>query len=328
MGKIVISVIVPVYKAEQFLFRCIDSILNQTFTDYELILVDDGSPDNCGTICDQYAAKDSRIKVIHKPNGGASSARNAGIEVAQGEYIMFCDSDDVVSPMWAARLLQYADGKTLPVGYYCHDLTQLGMEKQLIIPEKQRFASCRYDDFIKAGVGGYLCNSMFAKRIIKDNGLRFRERCEEGDYNEDLLFSLQYVRHVEKIVYTGYMDYLYDSRDGSLSRSYIQYYFSKYQEKFWLRHDFLIDVNGDLENFAHLAETSMYHFLIAMQYAFSDGNYRKFREIVQSEAVTRCLALSDCPRENPRVIALLKNRASVQLWLLFTISSLKGRKQK
>ena len=89
-----ISIIVPVYKVKDYLCQCIDSILEQTFCDFELILVDDGSPDNSGMICDEYSRKDSRVRVIHKENGGVSSARNAGIEAAQGEYIAFVDADD------------------------------------------------------------------------------------------------------------------------------------------------------------------------------------------------------------------------------------------
>ncbi|MFR5264943.1 glycosyltransferase family 2 protein [Clostridium sp.] len=89
-----ISVIVPIYNVEKYLENCINSILNQSYKDFELILVDDGSPDNCGKICDDYAKKDSRIKVIHKKNGGLSDARNVGIEAAKGEYISFIDSDD------------------------------------------------------------------------------------------------------------------------------------------------------------------------------------------------------------------------------------------
>lgn len=93
----IISVIVPVYNVEKYLPRCIDSILAQTFTDFELILVDDGSPDNCGAICDEYAAKDKRVRVIHKSNGGVSSARNAGLDAASGEYVTFVDSDDYIA---------------------------------------------------------------------------------------------------------------------------------------------------------------------------------------------------------------------------------------
>ena len=97
MEKDLISVIVPVYKVEEYLNRCVDSIINQTYKNLEIILVDDGSPDNCGKICDDYAKHDKRIKVIHKKNGGLSDARNAGLDIAKGKYIGFVDSDDYIS---------------------------------------------------------------------------------------------------------------------------------------------------------------------------------------------------------------------------------------
>ena len=91
-----ISVIVPVYKVEPYIRKCVDSILGQTFSDIQVILVDDGSPDQCGKICDEYAKQDNRVEVIHKENGGLSDARNAGIPYAKGEYIIFLDSDDYI----------------------------------------------------------------------------------------------------------------------------------------------------------------------------------------------------------------------------------------
>ena len=97
------TVIVPIYKVEEYLERCIDSILCQTFTDFELLLVDDGSPDRCPQICDDYAKKDDRIRVIHKPNGGLISARNAGILAARGDFITYVDGDDWIKP----QLLQF-----------------------------------------------------------------------------------------------------------------------------------------------------------------------------------------------------------------------------
>lgn len=100
-----ISVIAPVYKVEKYIKRCIDSILNQTFTDFELILVDDGSSDNCGAICDEYAAEDSRIRVIHQENAGQAAARNRALDIARGEYIAFVDSDDWVHPYFLEILL-------------------------------------------------------------------------------------------------------------------------------------------------------------------------------------------------------------------------------
>ena len=104
-----ISVIVPVYRVELWLRECVDSILGQTFRDFELILVDDGSPDSCGAICDEYAHLDSRVRVIHKANGGLSSARNAGLDIARGAYVLFIDSDDFIEEHTLQRLVQTAE---------------------------------------------------------------------------------------------------------------------------------------------------------------------------------------------------------------------------
>ena len=102
-----VSIIVPVYNVEKYINRCVDSVLAQTFTDFELILVDDGSSDNSGAICDTFADMDVRVKVIHKVNDGVSSARNVALDIAKGEYIVFIDSDDAVSPMYINELIQY-----------------------------------------------------------------------------------------------------------------------------------------------------------------------------------------------------------------------------
>lgn len=99
-----ISVIVPIYNVEEYIHQCVDSIIIQTYKNLEIILVNDGSPDNCGEICDDYALKDSRIKVIHKKNGGLSDARNAGLDIAKGEYIVFTDSDDFIHPQFVEIL--------------------------------------------------------------------------------------------------------------------------------------------------------------------------------------------------------------------------------
>ena len=114
LNEELISVIIPIYKVEKYLRECIDSIINQSFKNLEIILVDDGSPDNCGKICDEYAKKDNRLKVIHKENGGLSSARNAGLDIATGEYISFVDSDDYVSNKFIENLSFYLKNK-----YFC-----------------------------------------------------------------------------------------------------------------------------------------------------------------------------------------------------------------
>ena len=103
-----LSIIVPIYKVEKYLPKCIESILNQSFIDFELILVDDGSPDYCGLICDEYAGKDSRVKVIHQNNQGVSAARNAALDVAEGRYLGFVDADDWIEKDMYQTMLQTA----------------------------------------------------------------------------------------------------------------------------------------------------------------------------------------------------------------------------
>ena len=102
----IVSVIIPIYKVEPYLCQCVDSVINQTYQNLEIILVDDGSPDNCPQICDEYAQKDRRIKVIHKVNGGLSDARNVGMEVAKGAYLSFVDSDDVIQYQMIEELMR------------------------------------------------------------------------------------------------------------------------------------------------------------------------------------------------------------------------------
>lgn len=113
--KPLVSVIIPIYKVEKYLSTCVESVINQTYKNIEIILVDDGSPDNCPKICDEYAEKDNRIKVIHKQNGGLSDARNAGIKIAEGDYFSFVDSDDVIHPQMLEFLSKTAVEKKVQV---------------------------------------------------------------------------------------------------------------------------------------------------------------------------------------------------------------------
>lgn len=115
MKKDLVSVIVPIYKVEKYLRQCLDSIINQTYKNLEIILVDDGSPDNCPKICDEYARKDDRIKVIHKENGGLSSARNAGLDICKGEYISFIDSDDYIDSHFFSSLVSKAQSENADI---------------------------------------------------------------------------------------------------------------------------------------------------------------------------------------------------------------------
>ena len=139
--KSLLSVIVPIYKVEDYLPKCVESIRNQTYSNLEIILVDDGSPDGCGAICDEFAQKDSRIRVIHKENGGLSDARNAGIDVATGDYLAFVDSDDWLEPDAFEAMLALAekyDAKMVCAGRYNED-GATGAQSKGLCPEKEEF---------------------------------------------------------------------------------------------------------------------------------------------------------------------------------------------
>ena len=138
-----ISVIIPVYKVESYLHKCVDSVLNQTYSNLEVILVDDGSPDNCGAICDDYARQDPRVKVIHKQNGGLSSARNAGLDIAAGDYIGFVDSDDWMEPDAYEAMLNAAvrHGVKLVCAGRLDEEEETGVTTQGLCPEKEEVVS-------------------------------------------------------------------------------------------------------------------------------------------------------------------------------------------
>lgn len=319
-----ISVIVPIYKAENYIFRCVDSILSQTFTDFELILVDDGSPDKSGALCDEYALHDDRIRVIHQQNRGAAAARNAGIDCSRGTYLAFCDSDDIVSPEWLKHLVELAEPDVFPVCSYCQRVEAVGQRQALAVPCGEKSTIADYFDFNKAGVAGYLCNGLYNAEVIKRNKLRIREHRDFGDYNEDLLFNLQYVEHMKSVVYNGYCDYCYVTRGGSLSRSYQKYYFRKYEEKFWLWYNFISTYKKDSqEDLVYLSDYMIYHFLTSLnsEVREKDGSYKAFRDIVCSGAVQECLKISDCPKENPKIISLMRKQAVFRLWLIFSLKS-------
>lgn len=212
-----ISIIVPVYNVEKYIRRCVDSLINQTYRNLEIILVDDGSPDNSGAICDEYAKLDSRIKVIHKENGGVSSARNVGLDNASGEYIVFLDSDDYMdvdsySVMYTGLIDKKADIAVVGLSQervdgifvpkYNVDVTEV-LDKAQTIAEmlKQVKYTCS------------LCDKLFSSKLIGDT--RFDETIS---HNEDLLFVYQLMKNSTKAVYTSKPMYYYCNNEQSASR--------------------------------------------------------------------------------------------------------------
>ena len=210
---VLISVIVPIYGVEKYLNKCVDSIVNQTYQNLEIILVDDGSKDNCGAICDQWLTKDNRIKVIHKENGGLSDARNAGLQVASGEYISFIDSDDYIEPTFLEILYTKLQEE-------CADIAECGTRyvdefgKELKIRKSQDgvFATLDALKLIIEENGLYqtVWNKLYRREMIE--GFTFAK----GRYNEDEFWTYKVFDRAKKIVSVENALYNYLQRGSSI----------------------------------------------------------------------------------------------------------------
>ena len=215
----VISVIIPVYNVEDFLCKCVDSVLAQTFKDIEIILVDDGSTDKSGEICDEYAEKDDRIKVIHKENGGLSSARNAGLDIAKGEYIGFVDSDDYISYEMYEKLLCAAKRYSADLvicNIKCFSESESGEETSWVSEtcggKRGRILPNEILNDIKMLRAFYpsACNKLYAKEIFTNI------RYPEGFWYEDKYVLLDIICAANAIACIGDSLYCYYMREGSI----------------------------------------------------------------------------------------------------------------
>lgn len=218
-----VSIIVPVYNVEPYIERCIDSILEQTYTDFELILVDDGSPDDCGAICDFYARQDTRVKVIHVSNGGVSHARNVGLEHVQGKYVTFVDSDDYCDKDYLQALLFNIEKKNADIvqsGYIivndCYSVLQERSRRyfDIVIGSDADRVKHLIENVLYYGNGWEVWSSMFVNELIQKNRIRFCETCE--NYAEDLCFMLEYLLYCNRAVSIEESHYCYVQHSGSM----------------------------------------------------------------------------------------------------------------
>lgn len=211
-----VTIIVPVYNVEKYLRRCVDSLLSQTYSNIEIILVDDGSPDGSPDICDEYAQKESSIKVVHKKNGGLSSARNAGIEAASGDYLTFVDSDDWI----ASDTIQYSLNKMKE-----HSADVIQNEFKMVYSQDDAIENPSeivetfegkeiLQHYLRQSTidGSYsVCRCLFPREAIKP--VRFRE----GKINEDIDFKYKVLSNCKKMVVTNQIKYFYFQQGSSLS---------------------------------------------------------------------------------------------------------------
>ena len=215
MQQPLISIIVPCYNVEKYLPKCVESILAQTYKNLEIFLVDDGSPDRCGEICDKYATKDSRIKVIHKENGGLSDARNVAIDVAQGEYITFVDSDDYVAEDYVAVLYKLITENDCQMSVCWYRAFKEGTEPTTTVFNEQDVTVLGRDEALK---------SMFYQKTFDTaawakmyhRSLFECIRYPKGWLFEDLPTTYLLIKKCKKVAFSHYMSYYYLLRNGSI----------------------------------------------------------------------------------------------------------------
>lgn len=212
----VITIIIPVYNAEKYLRKCLDSVIAQTFTSWECILVNDGSSDNSGFICDEYASHNPKIRVIHKENGGVSSARNLGLTKTQSEWVTFLDADDYYTPdtlfNYTSCLRDNTDfvfvgWKSVTNNNHVNNIKQ--PSRQVIYVNKENaILSKFYNDTFH----GFVWYGLFKLDIIQTNNIEFNKNIT---YNEDGLFLVEYLCHCKEIAINNQICYLYVQREGS-----------------------------------------------------------------------------------------------------------------
>lgn len=231
-----VSVIIPIYKVEKFLVRCVESVLGQSYTNIELILVDDGSPDGCAAICDDYGEKHNSIKVIHKPNGGLSSARNAGMRVATGEYVFFVDSDDWIDSGCISDLVEIAEREKVDFvrtrAKYAHwpnhpdgAVCDFGIERMMRTGrydrdtiEKEILPICIATPQITFGPIVSACGTLYKRALLVQHQIEFYEDVKNS---EDCIFNARVLMVTDSFYYLNepnYYNYFYN--DSSITKSF------------------------------------------------------------------------------------------------------------
>ena len=215
MNRIQISIIVPVYNVEQYLSKCIESIIVQTYKNWELLLIDDGSSDKSGSICDEYAKRDNRIRVFHKSNAGVSSARNLGLEKAEGKWVTFVDADDWISNSLIESLYRpiLLDGTIEFVQAGCTNYKNNTISD---IEQQYGYLVSTEPTYVFNHFRGLTFSKLFNLNIIRTNELNFDEQMHTS---EDMAFTLDYILHITKYCFIPEVGYYYRHNPNSLTHS-------------------------------------------------------------------------------------------------------------
>lgn len=301
-----VSIIVPIYNVEQYLDRCMTTILNQTLKDIEIIMVDDGSPDNCPAMCNEYAKKDPRIKVIHKKNGGLGYARNSGMEVATGEYVAFVDSDDFVDVKMYETLYNKAKSMYLDTCYcsvnrYRSD----GVTKDITRYHNEAYFTNReqVDKFLFGmleGAGRYVDMSVwkaiYSREVINNNNITFV--CEKDIASEDIFFHVDYLSQAKKVGYLPNPMYYYFVNTNSITTNYSERSFNA-----------MIRMLYETES------------CLAKYYEPDEYKYTYYNNILRTVKLILKLEVSNNSKSRKEIIISLKNRFSDAIFQKITTAN-------
>lgn len=267
-----ITVIVPVYNVEDYLDRCVESIVNQTYKNLEIILVDDGSPDRCPEMCDKWKEKDNRIRVIHKANGGLSDARNCAIRIAKGEYYLLVDSDDYIVEDAVERLEKYADDEDIIIAEATiYEPTQIVHRVHTNLVENYVYSGPEYS--IKAiQVGEWFaaaCYNMYRTDFIRNNNLLFKV----GILHEDIEYIPRLFLAARKVKYLHYEFYRYIFRETSICGTKSDKHLSDLMETYSSWKKLNDSITSPQIKKAYDGALSKYYIATCREYRLSDDVY-------------------------------------------------------
>lgn len=330
-----ITVIIPVYNTERTLERCVDSVIKQTFLNLEILLVDDGSTDRSGQICDEYLKKDSRIKVFHKKNGGAASARNLGIDCAKGEYISFVDSDDWLDLDLYEKLINEIDHadfliyKLRKQKKYQEQMTTRTGDKSgecLISEENEKI----FNELLFSSELGYQCNKLVKRKKIGN------KRIPEIRISEDLCFNLSLLSKGDTIKYTNICGYNYFWREDSALHHANEKNvedIERYEKCIW-KYLEKINMNQGNKNYSFLVSNYIYDIIIRdifQNKGLTELEKKKLLvRIMKNDNIWRKISIQKCPNKIFRLIAIFKKCKlyNMAYGVLFLIYSKLGRNNK
>lgn len=290
-----ISIIVPVYRAEKYLHRCVDSILSQTFSDFEVLLIDDGSPDKSGQICDEYAKKDSRIRVFHKENGGVSSARNVGLNNATGLWVGFVDSDDWIGEEYLSAIMKIKEDVDVVHFGYQKEVSFSKYKKYFIfIPQYITKTECLSPTIFSSGCYTYF----FKLTLLRENGIVFNKNVK---YSEDREFIIKALLKTNKNIFiTTNVEYRYAYNVSSAVHQ-TRNYMNLFDDIYVLRniHDFVktenIQMDSQEQNFINQLLLNSFIYVYSTQ--AKDTPFYEIRQTIE-EILDGSIAISEDKQYN------------------------------